>query len=108
MNDVRAEVQIPREVDKRWCDEHLDYDQIAEFRKIKLTKAIRMGRSFTVHTSEGPLTCQDGWLCFDARGYPYPVAADEFDLIYEPANHEAGRYYEAMKGRDDLESHHGA
>lgn len=26
----------------------------------------------------------DGYLCFDARGYPYPVAADEFALIYEP------------------------
>jgi len=34
---------------------------------------------------EGPLRCADGYLCTDARGYPYPVAADEFALIYKEA-----------------------
>lgn len=32
----------------------------------------------------GPLHCADGWLAIDARGYPYPIAADEQALIYEP------------------------
>ena len=60
----------------------------AEFRlhrKKVLTLAARIEGPFEVETSEGTLTCQDGYLCFDSRGYPYPVAADEFANIYEPA-----------------------
>lgn len=53
------------------------------FRKKVTTQAIRIGAPFVVETSEGPLSCKDGWLAVDARGYPYPIAADEFDLIYE-------------------------
>jgi hypothetical protein len=56
-----------------------------EFRKKVPTRATRIEGPFMVLTSEGPLTCADGWLCIDARGYPYPVAADEFDLIYGDA-----------------------
>lgn len=77
--------EIPEHVDKAWCDANVDYDTIPVYRKTSLTSALRMARPFVVETSEGPLTCQDGWLCFDARGYPYPVAADEFALIYELA-----------------------
>jgi hypothetical protein len=55
------------------------------YRKTALTHAMRMEGPFTVLTSEGPLTCEDGYLAVDARGYPYPIAADEFDLIYQPA-----------------------
>lgn len=54
------------------------------FRKRVETRAVRIEGPFMVETSEGPLTCQDGWLAMDARGYPYPIAADEFALIYEP------------------------
>ena len=54
------------------------------FRKVALTKAARMDGPFEVETSEGLLSCKDGYLCIDARGYPYPVAADEFQLIYRP------------------------
>jgi flagellar basal body rod protein FlgG len=54
------------------------------FQKVVPTCAYRIEGPFTVATSEGDLTCQDGYLCIDARGYPYPVAKDEFDLIYEP------------------------
>lgn len=57
----------------------------ATFRKKVLTSAVRIQGRFTVATSEGPLTCEDGWLAVDARGYPYPIAADEFEKIYEPA-----------------------
>jgi hypothetical protein len=56
---------------------------VGVFRKKVNTTAMRIKGPFRVHTSEGPLTCKDGWLCFDARGYPYPVADDEFQLIYE-------------------------
>jgi len=56
-----------------------------QYRKHALTMALRIDRPFTVETSEGPLRCDDGYLALDARGYPYPIAADEFDLIYEPA-----------------------
>lgn len=56
-----------------------------QYRKRVLTRALRIDGPFEVKTSEGPLTCVDGWLCVDARGYPYPVADAEFRLIYEPA-----------------------
>jgi hypothetical protein len=52
------------------------------------TKALRINEPFEVRTSEGPLVCQSGYLCLDARGYPYPVAADEFDLIYRDSEVE--------------------
>lgn len=54
-----------------------------KYRKRVLTSAIRIYEPFTVETSEGPLHCADGYLAVDARGYPYPIAADEFALIYE-------------------------
>jgi hypothetical protein len=63
----------------------LDPESWPLYRKIALTHAIRVAGPFTVETSEGPLNCADGYLAVDARGYPYPVAADEFELIYEPA-----------------------
>lgn len=52
------------------------------YRKQVPTAALRITSPFRVETSEGPLTCQDGYLCIDARGYPYPVAFEEFNLIY--------------------------
>lgn len=56
------------------------------YRKHALTRAIKIDGPFTVETSEGPLTCDDGYLAVDARGYPYPIASDEFHMIYERAN----------------------
>lgn len=53
------------------------------FRKTSVTRMLRIEEPFTVETSEGPLRCQDGWLAVDARGYPYPIAADEQAQIYE-------------------------
>jgi hypothetical protein len=55
------------------------------YRKKVLTKAVKIDGPFTVETSEGPLRCADGYLAVDARGYPYPIAIDEFHLIYEAA-----------------------
>lgn len=55
------------------------------YRKKVLTHAIRITGPFVVLTSEGTMSCADGYLAVDARGYPYPIAAAEFELIYEPA-----------------------
>lgn len=56
------------------------------YRKVALTRATRIDGPFVVETSEGPLRCEDGYLAVDARGYPYPIASDEFHLIYQPVD----------------------
>jgi hypothetical protein len=61
----------------------LRVEEWPEFRKKVTTRMLRIKGPFTVETSEGPLICQDGWLAVDARGYPYPIADDEKELIYE-------------------------
>ena len=53
------------------------------YRKHAVTHAIRIQGPFRVETSEGTLSCEDGYRAIDARGYPYPIARDEFELIYE-------------------------
>ena len=56
------------------------------YRKRVLTAAIRITGPFRVRTSETenePFLCEDGYLALDARGYPYAIALEEFDLIYE-------------------------
>lgn len=55
----------------------------ATYRKKVLTKALKIDGPFIVETSEGQLNCKDGYLAMDARGYPYPIATDEFKLIYD-------------------------
>lgn len=62
----------------------LPEDGWANYLKTVPTAMRRMAGPFTVQTSEGPLHCQDGYLAVDARGYPYPIAADEQALIYRP------------------------
>lgn len=63
-----------------------DMSKAKTYRKKVLTKAIRIEYPFVVETSEGPLSCEDGYLAIDARGYPYPIAKGEFELIYEEAS----------------------
>lgn len=60
------------------------------FRKKVNTHMTRINGPFVVDTSEGPLRCEDGWLAVDARGYPYPIADSEKELIYEPASGDGG------------------
>jgi hypothetical protein len=71
---------------KRFSRERLpaaaDFDQ---YRKRTLTKAVRIDGPFEVETREGRLVCEDGYLAIDAHGWPYPIAAQEFEAIYEPA-----------------------
>lgn len=63
----------------------------SQWRKTSITSAIRIIGPFVVETSEGPLSCEDGWLAIDARGYPYPIADDEFRQIYAPAGDDSLR-----------------
>lgn len=53
------------------------------YRKVVPTQAKRMDGPFEVKTREGTLTCEDGYIAIDAHGWPYPIAADEFERIYE-------------------------
>jgi hypothetical protein len=65
----------------------VDSDEVAfwtHYRKRPLIPAIRMDGPFDVETREGTLHCPDGYLAVDAHGWPYPIAADEFERIYEP------------------------
>lgn len=66
--------------------EHLPEGEWHTFRKVVPTLMIRIDGPFQVMTSEGPLTCRDGFVAMDQRGYPYPLAADEQALIYEPVD----------------------
>lgn len=54
-----------------------------EYKKKVTTKAVRIEGEFIVATSEGDLRCKDGFLAVDSRGYPYPIATEEFNQIYE-------------------------
>lgn len=63
-----------------------DDDGWAEYRKTEPVKARRMNGPFTVQTREGIVECEDGWLAVDNGGYPYPIADDEFENIYEPVD----------------------
>lgn len=71
--------------DKATTDAMLESMEWREFNKRVTTKAMRIAGPFTVDTREGTLPCEDGWLAIDAHGWPYPIAADEFDAIYEEA-----------------------
>lgn len=53
------------------------------WRKTTVTQALRINGPFETETAEGSLKCEDGYLAVDARGYPYPIAAEEFALVYE-------------------------
>jgi len=53
------------------------------YHKKHLTQAHRIVGPFEVETTEGKLTCQDGYLAIDSRGFPYPIDKEEFETIYE-------------------------
>lgn len=53
------------------------------YRKTRHTQATRISGPFTVETREGVLGCRDGYLAIDSGGWPYPIAKDEFERIYE-------------------------
>ena len=53
------------------------------YRKKTFTKAVRIQGPFTTMTREGEITCPNGCLAIDSKGWPYPIAMDEFEIIYE-------------------------
>jgi hypothetical protein len=61
----------------------LDPANFPVWRKAALTRAARIPRPFTVETTEGVMTCEDGWLAVDTEGNPYPIARDVFEKSYE-------------------------
>lgn len=98
MDTSGVAVQIPRHVTKEFIDNSLDVKRAPAFRKKVFTHAVRMAGPFTVETREGTLECPDGWLAIDAHGWPYPIAAEEFAAIYEPADIGSRQYLEAVQG----------
>jgi len=75
------QIGIPRQF---WTKaDILGYQNWPTYRKKVFTHMKRIEGPFTVDTDEGLLTCKDGFIAVDARGYPYPIAADEQALIYE-------------------------
>ncbi len=64
-------------------EDQLQHANWKTYKKKVFIEAVRMVGPFTIETSEGTLTCKDGYVAVDARGYPYPIAKEEFDLIYE-------------------------
>lgn len=73
---------MPPDTDERW----------GTFQKKVATRAIRIDGPFRVETSESenePFFCEDGYLAIDARGYPYAIATEEFELIYEAVEEAA-------------------
>jgi hypothetical protein len=71
---------------RRYTRDTLPSDGWGSYRKRTTTQAIRVDEPFTVETAEGTVSLPDGgWLAIDSRGWPYPIAADEFAAIYEPA-----------------------
>lgn len=103
LEEARPRHQYPTSIEEAFgtplaTDEPVSKENLAQmapavetwptWRKTSITSAMRVLGPFVVATSEGPLSCQDGWLAIDARGYPYPIANDEFRQIYAAAEVE--------------------
>ena len=54
-----------------------------QYRKRVLTRAVKIDTPFDVESDAGTMHIEDGYLAVDARGYPYGIATEEFNLIYE-------------------------
>jgi hypothetical protein len=72
-----------------YTSDHLPDGDWGVYRKTQPIEAVRVDGPFTVETREGTVHCEDGWLALDSEGYPYPIAADEFDQVYEPTSDAA-------------------
>lgn len=71
---------------------HLDLPEgeWKHFRKVGTTRMIRIDGPFQCDTVDGNrVLCHDGWLALDAQGFPYPIAASEQAVSYEPVEDEA-------------------
>jgi len=68
------------------------------YRKKSWTTAARIDGPFAVQTRAGELICMDGYLALDSKGRPYPIAKDEFDIIYEETGSCSGNSLEGPFG----------
>jgi len=59
-----------------------------DYQKREITRATRVEAQFAVQTKTGRLVCSGGYLCIDPRGEPYPVAEEEFELLYVKADEQ--------------------
>lgn len=87
-NEERMTTPLPppnlREV-QRFTRDSMPLGSWHSYRKKVHTEMVRINGPFVVETQEGPLLCQDGWLARDSRGWPYPIADEEQQAIYERA-----------------------
>uniref|UniRef100_A0A6M3JWI5 Uncharacterized protein n=1 Tax=viral metagenome TaxID=1070528 RepID=A0A6M3JWI5_9ZZZZ len=72
-----------------------------DYKKKTITQVARIKGPFEVITREGKLMCPDGWLALDTQGWPYPIAAEEFDAIYEKIEEEIKCKSDGSCGRVD-------
>lgn len=64
-------------------------DGFQQFEKQEKTWAVEVPREVTVVTPEGEVEAEEGdYLAIDSRGYLYPIAKEEFENIYQPAEPE--------------------
>lgn len=54
-----------------------------EFAPKNTIKALRVDGPFQVENSEGTFNCEDGWLVVNSNGEPYPISAQEFEILYD-------------------------
>jgi hypothetical protein len=67
-----------------------------DFRKVAITRAMRINGPFTVTTIDGNVCeCADGWLAIDENGYPYPIDHSTFIISYIPVEFDGRRESEA-------------
>ena len=70
---------------QRFSKANIEFLKMAPtYQKRALMRATRIDGPFIVETSEGELRCEDGYLALDSRGFPYPIAKEEFEAIYMP------------------------
>lgn len=77
---------------QRFSKANIDFLKTAPtYQKRALTHATRIDGPFIVETSEGEARCEDGYLALDSRGFPYPIAKEEFEAIYMRVGFEERR-----------------
>jgi len=58
------------------------------WRKVATTYMLKINEPFSVDTSEGEMSCDDGWLALDSQGNPYPIDSKVQSISYELAEEQ--------------------
>lgn len=80
----------------RFSRDYLPEPPYINYRKTTETQAVRIDGPFSVKTTEGEMTCEDGYLALDAGGNPYPISKEVFDQTYIEVSADNGSSREAM------------